>query len=88
MTDMTVIAGELPEKSTFRRKAERQFDQAVAYGWISGEGRYAVVSWCGPCRVMLHRTRAEAAAGKRTIDQFGCGGSTGCGCNHDLRVLK
>lgn len=57
--------------------------------WVTGEGRYATISWCsGPSyrhhgpSVMLHETLDQAQKAVAFIDRFGCGG--GCSKQHEI----
>ena len=54
--------------------------------WVSGEGRFASVSWCHPgATVELYADREKAEQAKRAIDMGGCGGS--CSCLHAVLDL-
>lgn len=53
-----------------------------ARGWVSGEGRWAVLSRCRTWTVSLHETHADALASLAWIDQLACGGA--CTRSHEL----
>jgi hypothetical protein len=43
------------------------------YGWISGNGRYALLAYCGTLTISLWSTYEDAMDAKQVIDLNGCG---------------
>ena len=54
--------------------------------WVTGEGPYAVISWCTVPTIRLRQTIAEAETARERIDLTGCCGE-GCTHRHDLVVI-
>lgn len=54
-------------------------------GWISGEGRYALLAHCRVLTVTLWDDPAEAERQKRFIDETACGGL--CRRSHEIVEL-
>ena len=50
--------------------------------WISGDGPFAVIGWCGVTTVSLHPDIETAELALETIDATGCGGR--CVRRHEL----
>lgn len=50
--------------------------------WVSGDGPFAVVVWCGVTHVSLHPDEPTAREELKTIGASGCGGR--CTRDHEL----
>ncbi|MGO1318496.1 MAG: hypothetical protein ACTMIR_15915 [Cellulomonadaceae bacterium] len=68
---------------TFRTLAKCVFSRAV---WVTGNGPFAVVAWCGDLTVSLHPDVDTARSSKEFIDGHGCGGR--CRRDHEIVLLE
>ena len=53
--------------------------------WISGDGPYALLAWCGDLTISLHPTRARAEATMIGLADKACGSR--CYNEHELIIL-
>ncbi len=68
----------------WRHEAERRYPDGMdaTDPHVSGTGRWATVSWCGPMMVVLHEAQNAAERAIRMIDGGGCGHR--CWGDHEL----
>jgi hypothetical protein len=64
---------------TWTALAHCMFQRAA---WITGDGPFAVIAWCGCTSVTLHPDAETAEHALEVVDGTGCGGR--CVRHHDL----
>lgn len=72
--------------STWIEEAQRRYPDDTDLEWITGDGRWATVSWCAGLTVVLHATAEAAIDALNSIDNTLCG--HGCWGDHQIVDLS